>query len=430
LVGLPWDALHMAGLGPIVPISSAKRGSSTVVTPRDKPPDEVTKTFRTPEALFLAGVATVGVTDWRLKGNVTPSDALFLLALILSRVRRLGHRRSPKVGAGLPLALLVGPGMAIGALHGDTVGWSIGVRAIISVLLPFAALRDLMSSRSDDSRSRRFLRGIFVAYECGAIVWLALTLLGVGVEEVLTRGRSGPTDHVTSAGILLSTCFLISVGRLFTEPRAILSLLSLVSASVGLVLNGSRSSALVLFPVAWILGRSMWKTSGVVARRLFVVGFVALFFLVSGKARLSLTDNVLVRRFTNVDRYVSESNAERVAALRNGWMEFLSHPFLGVGFSGSRLAHSVPLQILRTSGLIGGFGLALLLRRCNAAAASLARHAAFPFGVILTGVFMLVSINTQAWDRFIWVLPLSVLAACPSSTPTRDSKEATRASPI
>lgn len=386
------------------------RSSDAMRSAPHAPKASIIRTLDRGDRLVLAAVLLVSWTDLRLVFNLTVSDVL-LFVYVISNFGLLSREGRHRVGYSTVWAMLIiVPGVVVSILSSDYLAIELGIRAGISIALPVLAMRYYFGIAAQHEVFVLKLRRLCRWFSYGSILWLAVTIQGSFPEENIFRGRSGPTDHVTSAGIFLATCLVLGVCELASGHGRFLHGGAVVIASIiGLGMNASRTALVVFIPLFLLglkLARGRLPKFG---SRVLLGGMGVGLLVLFGKVRFTSLGGGLLARLNSSNSYSAGSSHERLLAFVQGWQEFLNSPLYGHGFRGSRLAHSVIVQILRTSGAIGGVGLAIVIARIRGACQCLAARDSFPFGLLMLTVFLLVIPNTQAWDRFVWILPIAVL---------------------
>lgn len=379
---------------------------------------------------FLAAVALVSVTDWRLPGNLTLSDALFGITILASSSmwrRRPWLPASPTLRLGLTFVLL--PGTLVSLATQDILGMELALRAGMAVGLPLVAAGAY--ARSAKQTGRLLSDGI-TAYAAGALVWMSLHLSGVSSEPNLNRGFSGPTDHPTSAGIFLSIAFMAATsGLLIMRGRArVVAALCLLASAYGLAINGSRSSAIAVVCGAGLVSASAASANSRRTRRVAgLIGIAACAAIFVSWQTGTIQNTQLWKRTFNSSSYDQASTATREGVFVEGWSQFLERPITGVGFADNRSSHSVIVQFLKTSGALGGIGYLLIIGSLVTSVRRFRKQLRGPLGWSLTAIALLTAVNTQSWDRYVWTLPalISVLGASARLTgPSRTGRRPVR----
>jgi hypothetical protein len=401
------DFVRTRGSADSMPQPASQRsldGSGISLAPRLSRPQRPS-TLDRGDRIVLVAMLLVSWTDLRLPFNLTITDALLVL-YIITRAATPAVKDADATYSKMWAALILLPGLLVSAVAGDVVALGVGLRAVISIAVPVLAMKHYFRAPELEIKLQRLCRW----FAFGSIGWLAVTIQGSAQEENIYRGRSGPTDHVTSAGIFLAICLVWGFCELAASERRFLHGVAVVGASaIGLGMNASRTAIVVVIPLTLLAFKFLSGRLPLLGRRLLMgvvgIGLLVLF----GKVRIASLGGGLLDRLNPSNAYSATSSRERLDALARGWREFLSSPVYGLGFRNSRLAHSVVVQVLRTSGALGGVGVVMVISKVYWASKQLVSPKSFPYGLLLLTVFLLVLPNTQVWDRFVWVLPIAVL---------------------
>jgi O-antigen/teichoic acid export membrane protein/O-antigen ligase len=365
--------------------------------------------------MCLAAGSTLAANGIRLTSSVTVSD-VFLVATGLSLLPQLTKIRTQLLsiiplhfaGAGL---IIVGGLVAEFANSGGVDGVANIIRFTASiVILPMILILWAPS-----------IANIF------RMAWLWVLSASVSaIVAILNNPGNGfrPTGLTTHSNHLALVSLLalpIAVSlMLHSRPSGrLLAAFCILTLAAGIGVSGSRAAilgSLVLVP--WFVAFSRHRLS---------ILFVTI--VLAGAATLVFVGFIGIDSVPALSRLLGQggqstaiSDAARQAALQNAFDLLTKHPITGVDFEHARAAHNVPLQVWLSGGLLGLFGLMMIVishfrlaarclvfgktdagnRMSELIVGLMAAFAAY----IVAGLF-----QPPLWDRYIWLIP-SLLAVC------------------
>jgi hypothetical protein len=328
---------------------------------------------------------------------LTPSDALFLLAVVLALPRLLTHR------LWVPPAFLIGSLVftvlaVLSCLNSTNAAQSSYYAArVVIMLIVIPALLVWGAPRG------KMLIALALAFAAGtsiSIVWGVFASVGVC--------NYGLTQHanVLGATATLAMALLPFLPRaLPRQHRTWIGLSVLGVAGVGIMTSGSRAALivavvlLVLYPAA--------ERSIVAALAVLGSGVVAI-VLVGQRVAASNSEDALSRLLGSGTATVA--NQARVEGVEKVWALAVQHPYFGSGFNFSDfLGHNAYVQIAASAGFIG---LAAFVFVLLSMVAPLFLHDDIHSRLVYPAVVFIIAapVSPQLTDRYIgFLLGLSLV---------------------
>lgn len=345
-------------------------------------------------AAFTASMLELRVLPWLLVADVALIAALALTLLTNPRLSIAGYQRP------LFVIVLIGFGGLLGAgAGGNDAVVSLG-KFVLATGAPIVVMALLRPSRSE-------VRTMAAAYVTGVMVCGGIGLFTdrTGGDRVV--GLSTHPNHLALASaIAIPIALGLSTSARWTVRRQ-LWMLAAVGLGVLIVLTGSRSGA---FAAVIGVGAVLVKERRIrLVRRLLVLAAVAVVAVASGV--INLGEQSLIARLTSAE-LTDRSDINREARAADAWEAIGRNPILGNGFTDVLEAHSAPLQLWQSAGILGVAAFLVLVLL----AVQHWRRAARGDGLVaglwcgMIGYLAATPISNQLWDRYIWV-PLAVAVA-------------------
>lgn len=270
---------------------------------------------------------------------LTPSDALFFLAIALALPRLVTHR------LWLPPAFVIG-GLVfftfavLSCLNSESPGESSYYAArVVLTWIVIPALLVWWSPRG------KILLTLALAYAAGTCVSVV-----AGIPAINGWRNLGLSQHPNILGytaVLAMALLPFLLRALAPQYRAWISLGVLATVGVGIMTSGSRAALVVaivlvvLYPAA--------ERSVLAALTVMASGVVAI--LIVGQRASSGGEDALSRLLGSGTAHVA--NEARVEGVARVWDLAVQHPFLGTGFTFSDfLGHNSYVQIAAAAGFI------------------------------------------------------------------------------
>lgn len=356
------------------------------------------------ETALTLGAFTLTWTALRVRLNLTPSDLLLTFAAMCAVLDWFSGGARPRLPRNLqPLvvySLLIVVGGLLGGLGAGSSPGAISNAARFGASMIGCGI--IAASVTPSSTLRRH---VMLAWCAGGAVSAVAGFTGAGIQ-----GRSlGLADHPNHFGFSMLICVAVgaALGADRGAPRWMRAagLGGSALCSIGLVMSGSRAALVGLVAgfasfLALRYGRRPLALIAIGAA--VVVGFVVF------PANVEFTPNSAMSRLISPDQSVAASNQARAQRLDDALADISRRPIVGSGFSESRQAHNIVLQLLATAGVFGLLALiaggnyvvrsvrmAWRVRRGSRGAVSDALAAAV-IGVIATMMF-----STNLWDRYL-----------------------------
>lgn len=383
------------------------------------------------ETTLLLGTLTLTWTSLRIRLNLTPSDALLAAAALCAVAGWLAGQVRPNWARNLrPLAtysvLIVVGGLAGGLVAGggaDTGSGAVANAARFACSMIGCAL--IATTLTDSSLLRQ---RVMLAWCAGGAISASVGLVGTRVQ-----GRSlGLADHPNHFGFSMLICVVVAgaltVDR--TAPRWMRTAATGFGAlcSIGVATSGSRAAlvGLVASIVAYLALRYSRKPLA-----LIVIGAAVLVAFAAFPQNIEFAPNSSMSRLVNPNSGVELSNQFRAERFDRAIAGIAAHPITGSGFSESRQAHNIVLQLLATAGVFGLLALIagglFLIRSVRLAWRVRRRRTGPPASALaggLIGVVTTMMFSTNLWDRylllFLWLAGAWIAQFARSTGPSDD----------
>jgi AcrR family transcriptional regulator len=354
------------------------------------------------DMLLVVAIATSTWNRTRVVSNLTVSDLMLVATMGVALLTRISEPRKATLNPPYRTALWILAAVivwltALDALLGNPIE-SNGLRFAGTVSL-MACLAALMSpSMAIESKARVFVAaGIF-----GATFNAVAALAGVSAPGFYSR-YSGLSDHPVTlgvaAGIWTPAALFLALEQ---RPRASRLLYGGCTALLiaGVAATGSRGALLALAVPLSVLA---WPE----LRR---IDFTRWIWLMLGLtmaylARNRLTQGAAIQRLLRPNRYEQASNTGRETAISDAFGEWTRSPLRGAGFGSIRTAHNLPLELLRSGGVVLALAVAFVTYRIfttmrSAASTPMSRL----LRIVLFGTSAQLLFQTNLWDRFFWLV--------------------------
>ena len=360
------------------------------------------------ETTLILGTLTLTWTSLRIRLNLTPSDVLLAVAAMCAVAGWLGGQLRPTWARNLrPLATysaLIVMGGLIGGLvvGGGTNSGSGAVANATRFAFSMVGCALIATSLNDSSV---FRRRVMLAWCAGGAVSASVGLVGTKIQ-----GRSlGLADHPNHFGFSMLICVFVA-GALVLDratPRWMRTAASGfgVLCTVGVAASGSRAALVGL--VAGLAGHLAVRYSRK-PLALIVIGAAVLVAFAAFPQNVEFAPNSSMSRLINPNSGVAMSNQFRAERLDTALAEIAAHPITGSGFSESRQAHNIVLQLLTTAGVLGLLALIagglFLWRSVRLAWRTKGRRAGPTSSALaggLIGVVTTMMFSTNLWDRYL-----------------------------
>jgi hypothetical protein len=281
--------------------------------------------------------------------------------------------------------------------------WCVAIIALPVVTAYLAQTRPLLLR----SIAGAFLAGAAVSSLVAVSDWTGLTQIGPGLigGPSISGRQNGLASHVNS---LAFGCVLaIPLGMYVFPYHRARTLLLLVVCIGGVFVSGSRGgqvATVVAFLASFFLLRSARKAIG-----WFIVAIFVAVGLISALAPQYFVLGATLLRFDTG----AASDAGRSLVGEQAVLDFLTHPFFGVGLPIITHAHSVPLQLIASGGILLTLGFSIY---CIGAFISGLRHRKLVDGASMAAAISVLLwvgqgvIQNQLVDRFLYV-PIAIIAA-------------------
>lgn len=366
--------------------------------------------------LFVVNAVLTPMNSLRVGPFMGLSDTLLLVAVPVVAARQLLHpsatytaRFRPMLGA---LGLVAFGGLVASCLASDPLS---GIPDLIRFSLSTIGLLVLMATWSPTADQVRIL------------IWALGAGAGVSVIVGFVSGFSfvgravGLTSHPNHLGMASMLAMGGAFGLAMTakpSQRKVAGALSLLLL-LGVLVSGSRAALLgvIVFVLVFLLAMRTGRTLrwyGAVCVPLVCAVLLGIVQLPSANAFTRLIGN---------DPGTAASDFEREEIRIETFDRIRERPFTGSGFSFSRTAHALYLQLWASAGVLGLLGLTaiivltigILVAGARARDALLVAMAASFLGYLAAGFA-----SNILWDRYVWLhlaLALALLAQARPANP-------------
>jgi O-antigen ligase len=395
-------------------------------------------------ASAAAALVTISWNGVRVSPGVALCDALLALTALFLLVRMLaGHDVWLGVPgwAFVPGYVLLSTGLVYALYSGQVIGNAVPALrfAVALTLTPIVLAACAFSPRRRDTLIDAWLLG--AAANCLAALadFVGVAHFGewvTGVDYALADRFSGLAAHPNHLAIAAAMAIPVAISRFSSASRqggrnrSVLYATVSVVLVLGVLMSGSRAGLVVgIIAAAAMVGVPLRDSNS----RLRAVVLVAATLLIVMIAATKLAGGGNL--FIGADRVLQPtsgelaSNTGRQQSVSIAVSEFAEHPIMGVGFSESRSALNIYLQLLQAGGILGlaafaaalGGALRACIRLARGGLSSLRdRHMAAALSIALLAWLVFGLVQNPIYDRFLYVPMGFALALLSAAQRERD----------
>lgn len=242
----------------------------------------------------------------------------------------------------------------------------------------------------------------------------------VGVPQAAGRQAglmNRPNDLALASALALPVTLLWFSGD---RRSRILGLIGSAILLAGVYVSGSRGGFIIVPIIVLLTAYGVPRLRRVI-RRLLVPLVAAAIIAMPVVGHHLLTKVEAQGRLTAMSQTAASSDSERLALLKQGFRDIGAKPIAGVGLSSINDAHDIYVEVLASTGLIGGLAFVLLIGGVFgrfSTAASIERSLAVVLGAQIVAWLIIGTVENEIISSYTYVPP-ALLIGLAATKPRR-----------